>query len=71
MSREIEKYYTRNFGTFDTLTLNDIEYLCEYELGLIPLPAVNYKKKKPTAIPYNPHHELQDKLMTILRITIN
>jgi hypothetical protein len=71
MSREIEKYYTRNFGAFDTLTFSDIEYLCDYELGLIYLPTVNYKKKTPKAIPYNPHHEMQDKLKTMLRITIN
>ncbi len=71
MSREIEKYYAKNFGAFDTLSVGDIEYLCNYELGLIHLPTVNYKKKIPRAMPYNPHYEMQDKLKTILRITIN
>lgn len=71
MSREIEKYYTQNFGAFDTLSVSDIEYLCDYELGLIHLPNVHYKKKIPKAIPFNPHFEMQDLLKTILRITIN
>ncbi len=71
MSREIEKYYTKNFGAFDTLSLVDIEYLCNYELGLIQLPTVNYKKIIPKAILFNPHDEMQDILKPILRISVN
>lgn len=73
MRSEIKIYYTHHFGSFDPLSLKDIQELCNYEEGLNRLPELEYKKtKKTTTWAYNDKHiEMQAGLQIILEYLKN
>jgi hypothetical protein len=73
MKPEIKNYYAHHFGVFDPLTLNDIVEIGEYELNLIILPDVYYKKIKTVFRDEyaNKHRDMQACLQPVLELIKN
>jgi hypothetical protein len=73
MKPEIKNYYAHHFGVFDSLCLNDIYEIGEYELKLIRLPEVSYINVKLDFgnIDADKHDEMQAILQTVINLSTN
>lgn len=73
MRNDLKAWYQHHFGSFTSLQLFEIEEMSEYELGLIQLPDVDYKKNQAavTLLFAESHRELKTILQTVISRNAN